>query len=185
MKEINHFQLSSQECALVVIDVQERLATAMKKKDPVIENCLHLIALAGLSDIPVLLTEQYPKGLGPTVPELLKVVPEVAAEKTTFSCCGVDDFNRKIESSGRQKIVLTGMETHVCVLMTALDLLERGYVVHVVSDAVCSRRKANWISGLALLKDAGAVITNTETVLFQILERAGSDAFKTISKRIR
>jgi len=183
---VEDFILKAEESLLLVIDIQERLAAAMSKREKVVGNVLHLLELARLKDLPVVVTEQYPKGLGPTVPELTEALARATrAEKLCFSCCGEAGFTERLRAAGRKNAVVCGMETHVCVLMTALDLLREGFVVHVVSDAVCSRHKDNWITALAMLRDAGAVVTSTESVLFQLLERAGSDEFKAISKRIR
>jgi nicotinamidase-related amidase len=131
-------------------------------------------------------TEQYPKGLGPTVTEIKdSLQPYAPIEKITFSCCGEKSFLDAASGTGKNQIILVGMETHVCVLQTCIDLLQAGHVVHVVSDAVCSRSFENYRTALEYMRDAGAVITCTETVLFQLLERAGSDEFRAISKRIK
>lgn len=180
------FFIDKQNTALVVVDIQDRLVAAMKVKDAVIANCLHLIELAKLQQIPIVLTEQYPKGLGLTVAEVREAMPVYAPiEKLTFSCCGEASFREEIKKLGKKTIVLTGMETHVCVLQTCIGLLNDGYNVHLVSDAVCSRTKGNWQTAIEFMRDAGAVITCTETVLFQLLAIAGTEEFKTISKRIR
>jgi isochorismate hydrolase len=158
----------------------------MKQKDQVVKNCLHLIELAKMQNVPVVVTEQYPKGLGRTVPELQAALPSHSPiEKMAFNCCGEPSFVEEIGRLGRQKIIVTGMETHICVLQTSLGLLQDGFTPHLVSDAVCSRTKENWKSGLELLRDAGAVVTNTETVLFQLLGVAGTEEFKKISQRIK
>lgn len=182
----DRFVLKAEESLLLVIDIQERLAAAMSKREQVTRNVTHLLELARLKDLPVRVTEQYPKGLGHTVSELSDAMSTVQRfEKISFSCCGEPGFMDHLKDPGRSKIVVCGMETHVCVLMTALDLLHEGFVVHVVADAVCSRHDDNWSTALSMLRDAGAVVTSTETVLFQWLERAGSEEFKAISKRIR
>jgi nicotinamidase-related amidase len=183
---MDKFFLNQQNTALVIIDIQEKLAAVMKHKDQVVNNCLHLVELAGLLNIPILLTEQYPKGLGTTIPEIQEALPVYSPfEKTAFNCCQEAGFLGKVASIGRKTLLLTGMETHVCVLQTSLGLMQEGYHVQVVQDAVCSRTKSNFRSGLGFMRDAGTVITNTETVLFQILERAGTEAFKVISRRIK
>lgn len=183
---MKHFILSRENALLIIIDVQERLAVVMERKDRVVTNCQHLIEAAKLLDIPLIVTEQYPKGLGPTIPEIRSVLPSYAPlEKIDFSCCGESSFIDKISYYGRKQIIVAGMETHVCVLQTTLDLLKEGYPVHVVDDAVCSRKDENYRTALDLMRDAGAVINCTETVLFQLLKRAGTDEFRTISKRIK
>ncbi|MFO0753734.1 MAG: isochorismatase family protein, partial [Thermodesulfovibrionales bacterium] len=135
---------------------------------------------------PVILTEQYPKGLGPTVSEIREILPSAApVEKMSFNCCEEPSFMREIKYIERKTLLLAGMEAHICVLQTCLSLLRDGFTVHVIRDAVCSRTKANWETGLAFMHDAGAVITSTETVLFQVLKKAGTEDFKAISQRIK
>ena len=183
---MDKYFLNSQEAALVIIDIQEKLAAVMKYKDQVVDNCLHLIELAKILQIPLLLTEQYPRGLGTTIPEIQEVLTDYAPfEKTAFDCCREAGFLEKVASLGRKTLILTGMETHVCVLQTALGLMKEGYAVQVVQDAVCSRSKKNFKIGIEFMRDSGTVITGTETVLFQLLERAGTEPFKIISKRIK
>jgi len=183
---MDRFFLKHSETIFVLIDIQEKLAAAMKMKDAVVENCLHLIELSKLLDIPVVLTEQYPRGLGRTLDEIRKAIPSYEPfEKTSFDCCSEAGFIPKVSSYGRNSIVLAGMESHICILQTALGLLTSGYAVQVPADAVCSRKKGNHKTAMHFIRDAGGVITATETVLFQLLERAGTEAFKTISKRIR
>lgn len=183
---MDKFMLNKDDSLLVIVDIQERLAVAMSEREKVITNTLHLIESAKLLGVPLLITEQYPKGLGPTVPEVRNAVQTYAPiEKITFSCCGEQFFMEAVKETGKKQVILVGMETHVCVLQTCIDLLAEGYDLHVVSDAICSRTKQNYKTALEYMRDAGAVITCTETVLFQLLEKAGSDEFKTISKRIK
>ncbi len=183
---MDNFILSNVDTVLVIVDIQERLAAVMSERQRVVENCLHLIELARLQNVPILLNEQYPKGLGPTVAEIKEVLqPYQPHEKVTFSCCGMGTFADTLKATGRKKVILCGMETHVCVLQTCIDLVAKGYVVHAVSDAICSRTKENYRTALEYMRDAGAVLTCTETVLFQLLEKAGTEEFKIISKRIK
>ncbi len=183
---MDKFVLKRDDALLVIVDIQERLAVAMSEKERVIANTLHLIEAAKLLGVPLLVTEQYPKGLGPTVPEVRNAVQEYAPiEKITFSCCGEGFFTEAVEETGKKQIILVGMETHVCVLQTCIDLLNAEYDVHVVADAICSRTDANYRTALEFMRDAGAVITCTETVLFQLLVKAGTEEFKAISKRIK
>ena len=182
----NRFFLGKDDSVLVLVDIQERLAAVMREKEKVVRNALHLIEAAKLLNIPIVVTEQYPKGLGPTVNEIREALPSsVPVEKLTFSCCGEPAFLEALSSSGRNKIILCGMETHVCVLQTCIGSLREGYTVHVVRDAVCSRTKENFAVAIDFMRDAGAVITGTETVLFQLLEKAGTEEFKAISRRIK
>lgn len=183
---MDKFIIEKNNAVLVIVDIQEKLAAAMSERTKVIDNCLHLIEAVKLLDVPVILNEQYPKGLGPTVGEIKEALRTYEPlEKITFSCCRGDYFPHSLTATGRKKIILAGMETHVCVLQTCIDLLREGYAVHVVSDAVCSRKKEDFKTAIEFMRDAGAVVTCTETVLFQLLEKAGTDAFKIISKRIK
>jgi nicotinamidase-related amidase len=173
---------------LTVVDVQERLFNAMdaERRDDMVANVKILAASARRLDVPVLLTEQYPKGLGRTLPEVKALLADVPPfEKTAFSCAGADGFMDRVTAVGADHIILAGIEAHVCVLLTALDLLGRGLKVSVVADAVCSRRAANLEVGLAQARQAGAVITSTETIVFQLLGGADSDAFRELSKLLR
>jgi nicotinamidase-related amidase len=180
------FFLDKNNTALVIIDIQERLAAVMKMKDAVVSNCLHLIELAKMLDIPIVLTEQYPKGIGQTVEPIRKALPEYRPiEKLTFSCCDEPSFPDAIRKLNKKTLVVTGMETHICILQTSIGLLREGFNLHLVKDAVCSRTKENWKVACEFMRDAGAVITCTETVLFQLLQVAGTEEFKAISKRIK
>jgi nicotinamidase-related amidase len=183
---LHKFILNKNNAVLIIVDIQDKLAVVMKHKDKVVNNCLHLIEAAKLLNIPIIVTEQYPKGLGHTINEIKEALPSYEPlEKVTFDCCKGDGFVNKLNSLGREQIILSGMETHVCVLQTSLSLLKEKYAVHLVSDAVSSRKKDDYMTGMELMRDAGAVITCTETVLFQLLEKAGTPEFKTIVRRIK
>lgn len=183
---MDKFLLEKHDVALAIVDVQDKLAAVMNLRDEVVKNSLHLIELARMLTIPVLLTEQYPKGLGQTVEEIRTALPVYhPIEKLTFSCCEDPHFLNAVRGLNKKTIILTGMETHICVLQTCLGLLKEHFNVHVVRDAVCSRTKANWQTGIEFMRHAGAVITSTETALFQVLKVAGTEEFKAVSKRIR
>jgi len=183
---LDKFILNKNNSVLVIVDIQDKLAVIMKHKEKVVSNCLHLIEVSKLLNIPVIVTEQYPKGLGHTINEIKEALPSYEPfDKVTFDCCKGDGFLEKIASLKRKQIILTGMETHVCVLQTCLSLLKEKYTVHLVSDAVCSRKKDDYLTGRELMRDAGAVVTCAETVLFQLLEKAGTPEFKTIINRIK
>jgi nicotinamidase-related amidase len=156
---------------VVVVDVQERLFNAVdaERRDDMVTNVKILVSAARRVGVPVLVTEQYPKGLG----------------KTAFSCAEADGFMERLRALGAEHVILTGIETHVCVLLTALDLLTRGLRVSIVADAVCSRRPENLEIGLGQARQAGAVVTATETVVVQLLGSADSDAFRELSKLLR
>ena len=179
--------LDRNEAVLVVVDVQEKLCRAMDEKvlERLTGNIGVLQEAAQEMGIPVVATEQYVKGLGETLPAIKEKLAESALEKMTFSCCGDNAFLDKIRELKRPQIIVTGMETHVCVLQTVLELLDAGYTVHLVRDAVMSRRKDNWFVGMETAAAAGAVITSTEAALFQLLRVAGTDEFKRLSKLVR
>ena len=175
--------------ALVVIDVQERLFPAMDAdhREEVMRNIKVLTATARQLNLGTLVTEQYPKGLGHTLQELKDALPAGVqpVEKVAFSCLGVDAFRSRLTATGARQLLLAGIEAHVCVLMSALDLLAEGYAVHIVADAVTSRTQANWRLAMAQLRQAGAVVTTTETVLFQLLRQADTDDFRELARLIR
>jgi nicotinamidase-related amidase len=174
--------------ALVIVDVQERLFAAMEgaQRDAMLGNIKLLAAAARRLGVPVVVTEQYPKGLGHTLPQVRESVGDVAPlEKTAFSCCGAEGFLDRLQAARADSVILTGIEAHVCVLLTALDLVGRGFHVSVVADAVCSRRSSNLEQGLAQMRQAGAVVTSTETLVFQLLGSADHEAFRDLSKLLR
>lgn len=175
--------------ALVVIDVQERLFPAMDTdhREEVMRNIKVLTAAARRLNLGTLVTEQYPKGLGHTLQEVKDALPAGVqpVEKVAFSCQGVEAFRSRLTATGAHQLLLAGIEAHVCVLMSALDLLAEGYAVHIVADAVTSRTQANWRLAMAQLRQAGAVVTTTETVLFQLLRQADTDDFRELARLIR
>ena len=181
--------LDRERTALVVIDVQERLFPAMDAdhREEVMRNIKVLTATARRLHLGMLVTEQYPKGLGHTLQEVKDTLPaEVQpVEKVAFSCLAVDAFRSRLAATGARQLLLAGIEAHVCVLMSALDLLAEGYAVHIVADAVTSRTQANWRLAMAQLRQAGAVVTTTETVLFQLLRQADTDDFRELARLIR
>jgi len=178
--------LTSEQTGLVVVDIQTKLMKVMRQKERVADNTLKLIHMAKLFDIPIVVTEQYPKMIGPTLPEINEALPDTTAiKKTEFNCCDVDPFMQALKSDGLINVILTGVESHICVLQTCLDLLDKGYIVHVPRDAVDSRTEENWLMSLNLMEKAGAVITSTETVIFQILKKAGTKEFKEMLRLIK
>jgi nicotinamidase-related amidase len=173
---------------LVIVDVQERLFNAMdaERRDDMVGNLKILVTAAQRLGVPVVVTEQYPRGLGRTLPELRALLGQTAPlEKTAFSCCGAEGFVERLRALSAEHVILAGIEAHVCVLLTALDLLGQGLRVSVVADAVCSRGSPNLETGLAQARQAGAVVTATETVVFQWLGHADTDAFRELSKLLR
>ncbi|HEX2769440.1 MAG TPA: isochorismatase family protein [Geobacteraceae bacterium] len=181
------FFLDRDNAVLLVIDVQEKLCRAMDEKElaKLTGNVTILQETARELGLPMLATEQYVKGLGETLCILKEKLTEPAMEKMAFSCCGEAPFPERLRSLGRKQVIVTGMEAHVCVLQTVIELVDAGYHVHLVKDAVMSRRKENWQVGIEAAIAAGAVITSTEAAMFQLLRLAGSDEFKRLSKLVR
>jgi isochorismate hydrolase len=176
--------LDRTEAALLVIDVQERINDVMADQR-------HLPRLAVLIDaclqlgVPVVATEQYPKGLGTTVPELAGRLPSDPLVKDTFSCARESATSEAVRETDRRQMIVTGIEAHVCVLQTVVDLLADDREIHVPHDAVNSRRPADRDWALKRMAAAGAVITSTESVLFELLERCGTDDFRSVAKMIK
>jgi nicotinamidase-related amidase len=182
------FFLERDKAVLVVIDVQEKLCVAMDQTvlKSRVKNIGILLDSAAELNIPVIVTEQYVKGLGATLPELKeKGAGAPCYEKMAFSCCGSQEFVAALKATGRSQVIITGMETHVCVLQTVIELREAGLNVHVVRDAVMSRSKQNWETAIQAMTLAGAIPTSTESALFQLLKFAGTDEFKKLSKLVR
>ena len=178
--------LRTEDTVLVVIDVQGKLAHLMHDKEELFKNLRTMILGAQALDVPILLTEQYPQGMGPTIPEIAELLEGVEPiAKTSFSCCGEDAFTEAFANVGREQALLVGIETHICVWQTAYDLLESEYEVHVVADAVSSRNAANKHIGLENMRDTGAILTCTETALFELLRVAEGPKFKEILKLVK
>ena len=172
---------------LVLVDLQTKLAAVMvhDAMQAVIKNSGILLQAAKLLDIPILFTEQYPKGLGHTISELLAHSDaNIVIEKTAFSCMGEPKFKAKLNRD-KPQIVLAGMEGHICLLQTALDLVANNHRVFVAEDAIISRNPANKANAIVRLREAGCIITNTESICFEWLGKAEGEAFKAISKLIR
>ncbi len=178
--------LKSKEALMVIIDVQGKLARLMHESEKLFDGLQRAIKGMRALGVPILWVEQNPKGLGPTVPEISELLPDIKPiSKMTFSCLRDEGFAKALKQSGRKQILLTGIETHVCVYQTALDLLDMGYEVEIIVDAVSSRTRENKEIGLQKMRDAGAGITCTETVFFEMLERAEGEKFKRIIKIIK
>lgn len=174
-------RIARARAALVVVDVQERLLPAIFEKERVVQNAVRLVKGAAILGVPVLATEQYRKGLGPTVAEVAAAIPGFAPiEKLAFSARGAAGFTSALRATNASDAILCGIEAHVCVCQTCLDLLADGFRVVVVADAVSSRTPENYRFGLDRMRAAGAVIVSTEMLLFELLEQAGTDEFKQI-----
>lgn len=181
------FWLDGEKAVLVVIDVQERLTPAMNQ-DLYQQLVLHTnLLISGFKalKLPIIATEQYPKGLGHTSADINGATDQCCIEKVAFSCCGEDNFMAALEKSGAKQVVIVGMESHVCVFQTVIDLLDQGYQVHLVKDAISSRFKSDYDNAISTAAQAGAVITTTEMALFQLVKVAGTDGFKAVSKLVQ
>jgi nicotinamidase-related amidase len=187
MTDPSRLHLDRKRAALLVVDVQERLSAAMPPEAfaEALANMVRVVRGAAVLGVPVLWAEQYVKGLGPTVAPLREAMPPGAApvEKLTFSCAASEPLMAQL--AGRTQVICLGMESHVCVFQTVRDLEARGLQTFVPADAVISRTKENRDVGLALMRQAGATVTSTETALFDLTERAGTDEFRAISKLVK
>ena len=180
----SHDRLTAVGAALLVVDLQERLVPLIKFAPLVIANSARLIRAAKAIAIPVFATEQYPKGLGPTVSPLLELLPERFA-KNTFHALGATEMRNNLAASDVRHVALCGFEAHVCIAQTAIELLNQGYRVQVPADGVASRSKMDWEFGLRRMERAGVVITTVEAILFEWIESSDHPAFKRISALIK
>jgi nicotinamidase-related amidase len=177
-------QMSAADTGLLVIDVQEKLMAKIPEATALIDNIAFLIDCARLLDMPVQATEQYPRGLGPTVAELAKRLPE-RPEKVAFSSCAVPTVPENFQREARPKVLLAGIETHVCVQHTALDLMAAGFRVYIAADAVASRYSTDHKFALRRLERAGAIVTTTESAAFEWVGTAAAPKFKEISRLVQ
>jgi len=188
MTIINRFLASAQDSLLVVMDVQQKLTAVMPNgvRERVVARINVLLTAANTLSIPVVVTEQYPKGLGKTEQALSEQLPESVSviEKTTFSAMQTPAFAEYIERQDKKQIVLVGMETHICILQTAMDMKTAGLDVFVVEDGVSSRSKANQYNALQRLRHAGVVVSNVESIFFEWLGDASRPEFKTLAQLI-
>jgi nicotinamidase-related amidase len=174
-------RLARAQAGLVVVDIQERLLPAIFEKERVVANSVRLIQGAAILQVPIFATEQYRKGLGSTVPEVAGAIPAFAPlEKLAFSACGAEGFVSALEGKKVTDAILCGIEAHVCVTQTCLELLEKGFHVFVAADAISSRTAENYRYGLERMRAAGATIVSTEMALFELLGQAGTAEFKQI-----
>ncbi len=175
--------IAREDCILVIIDVQERLMPAVSQKERVLENVLRLARFSGQIGLPVVVTEQ--EKLGPTVPELAQLLTDFhPINKTCFNCFFCHDFADRVEGLGKNTLVLTGVEAHICVAQTALFAMPR-FTVHVISDAVSSRTQENRQVALERMRQSGAVISSTEMFIYELLQRAGTDEFKAALQLVK
>ncbi|MGA7080152.1 MAG: hydrolase [Terriglobales bacterium] len=182
-EEMARRPLEAEQCALIVVDMQEKLLPPIWEKERLVRNVQLLIRLAGILKIPSLVTTQYAKGLGNTVPEIASLLPSnPPIDKLMFSCFGSDAFCSLLKRLPGQRttVLLCGMETHICVMQTALGALREGYLVHVASDAVSSRTELNWRVGLDRMRSAGAILSSTEMMIYELLRSSGAPAFREL-----
>src|SRR6266576_1391065 len=180
--------LEAEQCAMIVVDMQEKLLPPIWEKERLVRNVQLLIRLAGILKIPALVSTQYAKGLGNTVPDIASMLPDIPPiDKLMFSCFGSDVFCSLLKRLPGQRttVLLCGMETHICVMQTALGALRDGYLVHVAADAVSSRTEWNWKIGLERMRDAGAVISSTEMMVYELMRSSGTSEFKELLPYIK
>jgi nicotinamidase-related amidase len=186
--EVVRRPLEAERCALLVVDIQEKLLPPIFQKDQLVRNSKLLIRAAGVLKIPAVMSTQYAKGLGKTVPELASLLPETEAiDKDRFSCFGSEVFCTLLKRlpGNRNTLLLCGMESHICVMQTALAALREGYLLHVASDAVSSRTEWNWKIGLERMRAAGAVISSTEMMIYELMRSSSSPAFKDMLTHLK
>ena len=171
---------------LVVIDVQGNLAQAMYEKEGLFKNLGKIIKGAQILEMPILVTEQVPEKLGPTLPEIAGLLTGIRPiTKSSFSCCGNDDFVKELKMINRRQIIVTGIEAHVCVYQTTIDLIDSGYEVNLVADCISSRTLMNKTIGIESMIHKGAMLTSTEMALFELMKIAKGDAFSKIIKIVK
>jgi nicotinamidase-related amidase len=171
--------LTRKNTALVVVDMQEKLLPYVIDKEKVVENVQMLIKFADIMAIPIILTEHYPKGLGTTLKNYAPM------EKVIFSCCGAEGFISKLKELGIKRIMMAGIESHICVEQTTLDVMHAGFEVHVIADAISSRTKENKKIGIKKMKQFGAIVSSTEMAMYEIMERADTKEFKEVLKLVK
>ena len=176
-----------EECTLAVIDIQEKLLPPIWEKERMVRNSQLLIRMAKVMNLPVLVSTQYAKGLGATVPEIASLLPDTKViDKLEFGCFGSGDYCSAVgKLANRNTLLLCGMETHICVMQTALGALNQGMNVHVAADAVSSRAELNWKVGLGRMQAAGAVISSTEMMLYELMGKSGTAQFKEMLQYIK
>jgi nicotinamidase-related amidase len=175
------------DCALAVIDIQEKLLPAIFEKERVVRNTQLLVRLADILSLPVVVSTQYEKGLGKTVAEISSLLPEIKPlEKLEFGCFGNAEYCSAVgKLPNRGTLLLCGIESHICVTQTALGALNQGLNVHVAADAVSSRTELNWKLGLNRMQAAGAVLSSTEMMIYELLGKSGTPAFKEMLKHLK
>ncbi|MBM4171658.1 MAG: hydrolase [Ignavibacteria bacterium] len=178
--------LNKEKTTLLVIDIQDRILPVIFESERVIRNAVKLISGFKIMNLPVYYTEQYPKGLGPTNPQIKEALNNSEAiQKMSFSCYGAPDLFEDLKKRGIEQVVVCGIESHVCVMQTVLDFIANDFQVHVAADAISSRREFDYQTALRRMESNGAEISLTESVLFELLEVCGTDQFKAVSKLVK
>jgi nicotinamidase-related amidase len=190
---INHeiqpiqMRVNKKQAAGLIIDIQEKLFPHIHNIDKTAGNTRILLEGLKALEIPVLVTQQYTKGLGETIPEIAEILPpgQQRIEKISFSCCDEPAFMKELNKLDKEFVIIAGIETHVCVLQTALDLIENGFVPVVVQDCVSSRKESDYRVAIERMKKEGVVITTYESILFELCRFAGNEVFKQISRLVK
>lgn len=180
--------LEARHCALAIVDIQEKLLPPIFEKERMVRNSQLLIRLARILEVPVLLSTQYSKGLGATIPEIASLLPETAPlEKNEFGCFNNDAYCARVKSlpGNRNTLLVCGMESHICVAQTAMGALNSGFIVHVASDAISSRTEWNWKIGLERMRQAGAIISSTEMMIYELLRTSSGPDFKEMLQYLK
>jgi nicotinamidase-related amidase len=179
--------LRAEDCALAVIDIQEKLLPPIHEKERLVRNAQLLVRLADILSLPIIVSTQYVKGLGPTIPEIASLLPTVeTVDKLEFGSFANGDYCSAVgKLANRNTLLLCGMESHICVMQTALGALNQGLNVHVAADAVSSRTELNWKLGLNRMQAAGAVMSSTEMMIYELLGKSGTPAFKEMLKHLK
>jgi len=187
MPALSPHLLDRMDAVVVVVDVQERLAAVMPRRDETVGAIVLLVRAARALGVPVIVTRQNPDGLGDLVPEIAEAVAPGApvVDKTAFCCCAEPSFLAALGATGRRQVVLVGMEAHICIAQTALALLASGHAVHVAQDAVCSRRDADRAGALARMRAAGVEVTSVESATYELVGRAGTEEFRTVLRFVK
>jgi nicotinamidase-related amidase len=177
--------LKDRSC-LLIIDFQEKIFPFIHENEKLLKNVLILINGLKTLEVPLIVTEQYTKGLGPTIGPVAEALGNIhRVEKSSFSCCGEPRFNMELATSGKENVIIAGIESHVCVLQTVIDLEHQGYKPIVVEDCISSRNPNDKIIAIQRMRQEGAIVTTFESILFELLRNSGSEAFKAISKLVK
>ena len=175
---MSDWRLTPENSALIVIDVQEKLMPLIARRVELIANLQKLLTVAWILQLPTVLTAQYVKGIGPVIPEITNAAPGVKIiEKTSFSCCGTEEFVQTVKDLRRQRLIICGIEAHVCIQQTVIDLM-KDYFIYLPVDAISARKELDATVAIERMRDCGAVVTTMESVVFELLRRSGTEQFK-------